>query len=264
MSTVANSTKFYDRNGRRLVYVREAATPEFWDSQWLDSFDPKEYERVPKRALTVQMTQKYLPAGSVVLEGGCGLARTSWWLKSVGYQAIAIDFAERTIDLLKEKLPDLDSRVGDLRHLDVEDASIDGFWSLGVIEHDWDGYAALRDEMARVIRPGGFLFLTFPYMSPLRRLKGRARLYPAAPERCPDGFYQFALDGRAVARDFEQHGFEVVERHPFLPVRGLEDELRAGSGLIKPLLSTRVVRTAASRALRRLTSHCILLVLRRR
>ena len=44
----------------------------------------------------------------------------------------------------------------DLDDLPVEDESVDGYWSLGVIEHFYDGYGEILSEMHRVIKRDGF------------------------------------------------------------------------------------------------------------
>ena len=55
----------------RLVYLDEKATPEFWDARW--RAEGKAGGSGRDRQL-VRATAKYLPAGSRVLEGGCGRA----------------------------------------------------------------------------------------------------------------------------------------------------------------------------------------------
>ena len=67
--------------------------------------------------------------------------------------------------------PNLNIKFSDVKHLFLEDNSVAGYWSLGVIEHFWDGYSEISNEMLRVIKPEGFLFITHPYISSLRRLK---------------------------------------------------------------------------------------------
>jgi SAM-dependent methyltransferase len=54
--------------------------------------------------------------------------------------------------------------TADATRLDYEDASFDAAYSASVIEHiAGDGDTAAMAELARVLRPGGLLALTFPY-----------------------------------------------------------------------------------------------------
>ena len=98
-------------------------------------------------------------------------------LNCQGYKARGIDFAEKTVHRVKEAVPELDIRVGDVRNLPIETNGLDGYVSIGVIEHFWEGYEAILSEMARTLKTKGFLFLDFPYMSPLRRFKVRQGKY---------------------------------------------------------------------------------------
>jgi hypothetical protein len=139
-----------------------------------------------------------------------------------------------------------------------------------VIEHFYDGYEEIRDEMARVVRPGGYLFLTFPAMSWLRRLKARYGGYPSwqPTERQLESFYQFALPADEVASGFESHGFRLVREVSHLGVTGLSEELGSlGRRLDRALSGSgrvgRLARAAINTAVHPLTFHLRLLVLHR-
>jgi len=195
----------YSPSMDRLVYLHENATPEFWDALWEREGAAPEAD--PSFA---RLTRRYLPAGSRVLEGGCGRADKVKAISDAGFKAVGIDFAERTVAQARNTYPGLDVRKGDVRALEFADGSIDGYWSIGVIEHFWSGYDEILAECARVLRPGGVLFLTAPWFSPYRRSKARRGGYPSAPFADePAGFYQFALGREEVTRKLRDHGFEV-------------------------------------------------------
>jgi len=173
--------------------------------------------------------KKYLPAGSVVLEGGCGRGQLVHALQHQGYKAIGIDFAQETVNQINIAVPEIDVRYGDVRAIDYPDEYLDGYISVGVIEHFWEGYDSISQEMWRTIRTGGFLFISFPYISPVRRLKVFFQRYPIAdrhllePEQ--DLFYQFALSLDKVQRDFEKVGFSVREKRFTGGIKGFKDEI---------------------------------------
>ncbi len=219
--------KYYDKNNRRLIYLGNSATPEFWDSEWKLDDSIREQIVGIMSTYVVRTTKKYLtPNDGIILEGGCGPAAHVAALTNSGYTCIGVDSAAQTVAILNRSIPELDVRLGDLRKLDFDDASIAGYWSLGVIEHFWEGYQEIGREMARVIRPGGFLFLTFPTMSALRRSKASFNRYPAWKNKYShDSFYQFALDQRDVVAAFQNMGFSFICSEYRNGVDGLESEL---------------------------------------
>lgn len=262
--------RYYEPEGRRLVYVTGSADPEFWDAQWSDSVHETLYEHIPRRSLVVRETRRFVPAGGLVLEGGCGLARNSWYLRESGYSTIALDYVPRALIEVRRRIPQVRPVRGDVRALPLADDEVDAYWSIGVIEHWYGGYREARDEMARVLRPGGHLFLTFPYMNPLRKLRARLGTYARWSREAVglDSFYQFALDPRQVTEAFESVGFVLVDTTPFLGVTGLEEDLPAvlarwvartqGTGFLRRTLRALLAMTSQSWA-----SHCVLLVLRK-
>ena len=219
-----------------MAYFNHQATPDYWDRHWVDYDLIGRVKSCKNHPLFIPMIKKYLPEGRTILEGGCGPGQIVQALEAHNYKAIGIDFAERTIECVNREVPDLDIRWGDIRKLEIDDASIDGYISGGVIEHFWDGYKTIIDEMARVLRRGGYLFLTFPYMSPLRVIKARMGVYPiskfdALNDRI-DRFYQFALAPKKVINDLESSGFTLLEKVPHDGIKGFKDEI----ALFKPIL----------------------------
>ena len=102
-----------------------------------------------------------------MLQGGCGLGDKVHSLDKVGFEAYGIDFAPNVVSMINENWPHLDVRQGDVRKLPFEDDFFDGYWSFGVIEHFFIGFDEILEEMARVIKPGGYLFLD-QYLPDLR------------------------------------------------------------------------------------------------
>lgn len=100
-----------------------------------------------------------------------------------------------------------------MRDLPFHDNTFVGYWSVGVIEHFWEGYGVILKEMRRVLKPGDYLFLSFPYMSPLRRLKSKIGLYSEFNGKGKEDFFQFALNEKLVMTDFKTIGFKLLEKN---------------------------------------------------
>lgn len=188
-----------------------------------------------------------------------------------GYRAIGVDFAEKTIWRLQETFPKIDARVADIRDLPFPDNYFIGYWSLSVIEHFWDGYHDVLKEMRRVLISGGYVFLSFPYMSPLRKLKAKLGLYREFNGEGEDNFYQFVLDSEAVIRDFEASGFSLLGKRCLDGIKGFKSEVSVSRLLLQKLydyqghnLWIRGIRYILDRMLVTFAGHSLFLVLRSR
>lgn len=97
-----------------------------------------------------------------VLDLGCGPGHIAGYLRGQGAAVFGIDLSPEMIREARALNPGIDFSVGDMRALDLEDASIAGilaFYSL--IHLDDDGIAAALKEMRRVLAPDGILLAAF-------------------------------------------------------------------------------------------------------
>jgi SAM-dependent methyltransferase len=205
--------RYYDSGNDRLVYVGRAADADAWNDWWrTDAL--RRAVTGPRNWFVVGNTKRHLAPGARVLDGGCGRGDKVFALRRAGFDAIGLDFAEETTRAVHAAVPELPVVCADVRRLPFADASFDGYWSLGVIEHFFDGYGDIQAEIRRVLRPGGTLFLTFPSISPLNRLGIRRGAYPPfrneAEERA--AFWQFGFASDTIANDFARAGFDLVHQ----------------------------------------------------
>ena len=262
--------KYYDKNNRRLVYTGHKSDSNFWDDHW-EIGDYKSYIESNMRYNYVSaITKRFLPAGSNILEGGCGLGSNVAALQYRGYNAYGVDYANKTISKVNKLFPELKVLFGDVTKLDFEDNFFDGYWSLGVIEHFYDGFEPVVREMLRVLKPGGFAFITCPVLSPLRRLKACLRKYPSYHSEETDGsdFYQFALNSKYVTDVFSANGFKQVKVSGYDGVKGLKDEIALLRPLLQPLyvskfLPLRVFKKLLDIPLRNVSGHCSLFIFKK-
>ena len=174
--------KYYDKKNNRLIWLNEQATPDYWAGLWESAGIDKSVYRAS--TYISKLTAKYMrPGDGPILEAGCGRAIHVYALDQQGYSVTGVDFAGDTIEKVKALVPQLDVRQGDVTDLAFEANSFGGYWSLGLIEHFWDGYDQLVEEAWRVLRPGGLAFITFPHLSPLRRFKANRARVPGLATR---------------------------------------------------------------------------------
>jgi SAM-dependent methyltransferase len=262
--------QIYLSDKQALAYFREQATAEFWDKHW-SAADLQNLLRSSRDdGLFVPLVKKYLPAHGLVLEGGCGTGHIVHALQYQGYKAIGVDFAAETIQKIKDVAPELDVRVGDVRALNLPNASLDGYISVGVIEHFWDGYEPIVKEMYRTLKVGGFLFVSFPYLSPLRRLKVALHMYPfkesATLDDQQERFYQFALTAGKVQTNLESLGFQLKEQLTYDGIKGFKDEVAVFKPYLQQIYDGKRGQRWSGRLNRSLlsfASHCALLVMQK-
>ena len=109
-----------------------------------------------------------IPATSAVIgDLGCGTGCFSAELGRRGHTVHCVDVTQENLDALARTYADLveHGRLipvrGDLTALPLAAGSLDGAVCMEVLEHVEDDRVALR-EIARVVRPGGFLALSVP------------------------------------------------------------------------------------------------------
>ena len=264
------NNKFFDSKNNRLIFAGEAATPNYWNKRWAKE-DLRAVLKSPD-FIVVPTTKKYLKAGSKILEGGCGHGTYVYKLTKANYQCIGVDYARKTVEKVKRILPQLDIRYAQLTKLPFENGTFDGYWSIGVIEHFFKGYSQITREMKRVVKKRGYLFLTFPYMSPLRILKGKLGSYPGVESaQEPKKFYQFALNKNDVIKEFEREGFRKVSAKPFDGFRGLLSDAQILSFILKPIdklsKTNRIalgLRFFLGRLAQPIASHSVLIVFQKK
>ena len=265
----------YDRKRKCLIYLEENATSHFWDRLWSDSDLKKTVLSGQSDWFVSKVTKLFLKPGRSIriLEGGCGKGQYVYALRHVGYDAYGLDFAKETVKRIQDLFPELNIQYGDVRNIPFPDSHFHGYWSLGVIEHFYEGYDAIADEMQRVIKKRGYLFITFPCMSPIRRLKAKLHQYPAFDSEDFDQkrFYQFALPHKKVIESFRKRGFVPVFKKSLDGLGGLKRETHAL--MLKKALSwmekqngmfARITRVALDIILAPFFGHSILIVLKKK
>jgi SAM-dependent methyltransferase len=123
---------------------------------------PSNLDSFGNRRLILSALRKALPSFSgLVLDVGCGHKPYKRLLLSPPSRAeryLGLDLAENIYDQ-----PDI---TWDGAHIPLPDDSVDSCLLSEVIEHCPDGAVVLR-EIWRVLKPGGFLFLTAPFIWPI-------------------------------------------------------------------------------------------------
>jgi SAM-dependent methyltransferase len=203
-----------------LAYYARSATREFWAEHWGVQSPAALAGSAERSPLTTLILESLPPDGSRVLEAGCGVGQYVVLLRGRGYRAIGVDWGIDPLRAGRAWTPDTPLSAMDLRALGFRSSAFDAYISLGVVEHDPDGPAAILREAHRVLRGGGTLVLSVPYVNAARRLGARwIRRRNRRLQEAGGQFYQFVLT-RTEARAFiEENGFRVLRATPYDPAR---------------------------------------------
>ena len=147
--------KYFDPVHNRLVFLGERPTIRYWEKKWQKSTAQDFLSRRGKNLVT-SLTRRFLSPGSTILEAGCGSGGYVYDLQKAGYVVKGVDNARKTITRMKNKYPELDLEFGDVTKLKLRQDSVDGYWSIGVIEHFFHGFDEIIKNARTVLRVNGY------------------------------------------------------------------------------------------------------------
>jgi ubiquinone/menaquinone biosynthesis C-methylase UbiE len=163
------------------------ATATLFDSvaatydRWYESPANRFVDRYEKEALSAVLPSA--PAGSMLLDVGCGTAHWLPQYRAAGYTVIGIDISSEMLSVANTKFGStLGLARGDALFLPFRDAGFDAVCSLTTLEFVRDRRKCL-DEMHRCLKPGGTLVigvLNARSLLGVKRRLSRSRLFRQA------------------------------------------------------------------------------------
>lgn len=117
----------------------------------------------------------------------------SYWFAKKGSIVIKTDIDDAERKNIK-KTSNLKFMIADAKKLKFPDNSFDIVYSISVIEHIYKDYQQSIEEMLRVCRPGGILYLTFPIAPCHQEEWTTKKTYAAQPEIKNRAFFQYRFD----------------------------------------------------------------------
>jgi SAM-dependent methyltransferase len=164
---------------------------------------------------------------SRIADLGCGPGHVAAHLASLGATAVGIDLSPGMVEVGRARFPDVQFRVGSLLALPATDGELAGAISFYSILHLRPEHRRIAyDEMARVVRPGGWLLVAFHVSRP-EPGHGPGDILHAEQwwgETVDLDFYY--LDPAEVAAGLEAAGFVVMARTDRQPWPAVEQPSR--------------------------------------
>lgn len=194
--SAVTGTELWEEHWRRFAVIRHDRAALRWDGilDWID-------ERV---------------SGGRMLEAGCGLGRYLLYVQSHGGDVVGIDFALEPLRRIKVYARSARLAGADLAQLPFAGGSFDTILCFGVLEHFERGAEVQARELARLLRPSGWLIVTVPYASFLKRRRARTPgtdiVVPGAP--LPPGmqFYQHCFTQNEARALVQSAGCDVIRQ----------------------------------------------------
>ncbi len=203
-----------------LKQLNKKADENFWDGQWNQNSFEKAVTYVnsfKQYQITKEYTDKTLP----VLEGGCGLSQWVYAMHHEGYNIIGVDYAKKTVERVKNLVPELDIREGNVFELDFPDGYFGTYCSWGVVEHFEDGPEPILEEAYRVIAKNGYFLVSVPFLNPARKKAYKGLGFIGQGE-----FYQYMFDELEFKEKLEKVGFKVEDTYKLNWVKSYKEVLK--------------------------------------
>ena len=102
---------------------------------------------------------KYVPAGGLIMDLGCGSGRDVKWFRDHGYDAYGLDASEQLIRIAQDQF-DIPVEVGNIENW-VADKTFDGIWCCASLMHlDDNSFDRFLSNLRHNLRKGGVLFIS--------------------------------------------------------------------------------------------------------
>jgi SAM-dependent methyltransferase len=127
----------------------------------IESKQPASMAGVATHELVFELVKDHLTRPSLVVDLAAGQGAFSIKLRELGHEVVAVD-----TDPTNWAVPDMDLRVQDLDcefadRITTENVKVDAIVAIEIIEHLENPFQFAR-ECAKLLKPGGILFLTTP------------------------------------------------------------------------------------------------------
>ena len=193
-----------------------------------DAMSKENQETMDSFRVGLDLLEKHQSSRGTLVDVGCGYGSFLFLAKQRGWQARGVDISEHAASVASKKAG-TEVFAGTLEDAGFADAEFDAVALNDSLEHFADPGAQL-EQISRILKPDGFLFLNTPNQNALLRLVADAiyRLsagiiaYPV--KKLYHEFHLFYYTEDTLGGMLEKYGLEIVELVrkpiPFIKARG--------------------------------------------
>lgn len=225
---------------------------KFWTENWRDrTVSQADFAHVAQleEARLIEPYISSLKPEARILDGGCGLGHWTGYYASRGFDIVGMDLSRATVERLEKLFPELTFICGDIRRTGFPEGSFDAYLSWGTFEHFEIGLGPCFEEARRILKPGGYLFITVPFQNGRHLRRDGQELWHwdenydrEAGYRSSLRFYQWRLTLPELHRAFEMHGFRYLKGYPIHKEVGMRRMLKHEFGLSYESIGHRILR----------------------
>jgi ubiquinone/menaquinone biosynthesis C-methylase UbiE len=128
-------------------------------TRWAPRYDGPNPAIAAEEPVFAELLAGVSAPGRVALDAACGTGRHASMLAAAGWEVIGVDATAAMLEIARGKVPSGEFRLGDLRSLPLEDASVD-LVTCGLALTHVEDLDPVFAEFARVLRPGGQVVTT--------------------------------------------------------------------------------------------------------
>jgi len=170
---------------------------------------------IPNRSIT-HIFKKYLKLGDKILEGGCGNGSWVKYLSNSGYQCVGVDVNPEILKIADEN--NLNVKIDNIENLSFDKSHFDAYLSLGVVEHNEEGPTNAINEAFRVLKPGGYFFVSTPCNNLFRKLfnhplRDLLNIYYRF-KNVDLHFVEYRFERQELLNYVKDSGFKIIETIP--------------------------------------------------
>lgn len=163
---------FVGRTDKEIIKNDTLHDDQAWDDYWKkqQSVNNWLYDRIAEffrhfliRPYLNRYVRKHFAKGSTLVHAGCGSGQVDYDITNE-FPVTAVDISINALEIYRANHSQIEKMLqSDIRNMDIGKGSLDGIYSLGVMEHFYpEAIIKILQEFNRILKPQGKVILFWP------------------------------------------------------------------------------------------------------